>query len=144
MLLFLASLAIAAPEFDQLAFMAGHWKSENNGTINEEIWLAPAGALMVGSARTVQPGPPAHGSFEHLRIENRKAGVVYIASPGGTGTTEFQLTGGDDHTAVFTNPDHDFPQRITYWTTGPDTLHARVEARDGEAWKGFELHWTRQ
>jgi hypothetical protein len=28
--------------------------------------------------------------------------------------------------AVFANPDHDFPQRITYHQTDPDRLHVKI------------------
>jgi len=63
----------------------------------------------------------------------RAGGVVLHASPGGRfPTTEFALVDLDDQRAVFSNPDHDFPQRITYQRDG-NRLHAEIEgAEDGE------------
>ena len=42
---------------------------------------------------------------------------------------------------VFANPEHDFPQRITYWRKG-DTLRVRVEAQKDGEWDGFEQTWS--
>ncbi len=42
---------------------------------------------------------------------------------------------------VFANPEHDFPQRITYWLEGETGLRARVEAQRDGKWVGFDLAW---
>jgi hypothetical protein len=73
--------------------------------------------------------------FEFMRIENRKEGIVFIAQPGGEQPTPFRLTAHDAKTLVFSNPAHDFPQRIEYRRTGPDTLEATVGMIDGKGHK---------
>jgi hypothetical protein len=75
-------------------------------------------------------------AFEFMRIENRKEGILFIAQPGGEQPTAFRLAAHDAKTLVFSNPAHDFPQRIEYQRTGPDTLEATVGMIDG---KGQEL-----
>lgn len=125
---------------ESVAFLAGHWKSEN--PVNEEVWLAPANGLMLGMARSLS----ANGaSFEFLRIEARESGIVYVALPGrATSPTDFPLTDCGPGFATFENPDHDFPQRLHYEMRGAGVLTATVEGRDGHGvMSGFTLIWTR-
>jgi hypothetical protein len=70
-------------------------------------------------------------AFECLRIEARQNGIFYVAQPNGRPPTSFRLTMIDDSTAVFENPDHDFPKRITYARSGADALTAKVDGGDG-------------
>ena len=122
----------------RLAWMAGCWRGE----AGEECWLAPRGGMMIG----VNRGPEREGKapfFELLRVVEDEQGLVLQAQPGGRfPPTPFRATEIGDSRVVFANPEHDFPQRITYSLDG-QTLRARVEAqRDGE-WRGFEQVWSR-
>lgn len=126
-----------AATLDDLSWLAGCWTSSEGGQTIEECWLAPGGGMMVGMHRTV--GADGRASFEFLRIAEVDGGLAYLASPGGRTPTPFHLTRHESRKAVFENPEHDFPQRMTYWLDGGGVLHARVEAeRDGEM-RGFEL-----
>ncbi len=105
-----------------LAWLAGHWRSDQVGVIAEEVWLQPRGGMMLAVGRTVHnPGGQKSDSrgratafFEYLRIESRDNGPVLIASPLGKTGTEFPLTECGPGHASFTNPDHDFPQTLQY------------------------------
>lgn len=125
--------------------MTGHWEGEANGVSSEEIWLEPRGGMMLGLHRDL----PASGraSFEYLRIENENDGIVYMASPGGAPPTPFLLVSSgvkESRRAVFENPGHDFPERITYWLGEDGQLHARVEGRiDGKP-ASREWIWSRR
>jgi hypothetical protein len=57
----------------------------------------------------------------------------------------FPLVSVTDDTVVFENPDHDFPQRITYQRNGDDSVTATVEApgRDGGEPRRIVLEFTR-
>lgn len=112
------------PALADLAWMAGHWATEEHGTRTEELWLAPGGGLMLAMNRTTpQTGRAA---FEYLRIEERKDGLVYVASPGGKGATEFPLADVGERFVLFENPAHDFPQRIRYELDATGALQAQV------------------
>jgi hypothetical protein len=120
----LAAHEPAAADVASLQWMTGHWSSEAGGVISEEIWSSPAGGILVGMHRDVKG---AKASFEFMRIAQDPEGIVYLAQPGGRSpATPFRLTDSAAHRAVFTNPAHDFPQRITYWRDG-EKLCARVE-----------------
>lgn len=130
-----------AANVDDLAWMAGYWvRDAEGGRQVEELWLPPAGGVMLGLHRDVR----ADGSawFEFLRIAAGEGGLAYWASPGGREPTPFHLVEFGERRAVFANPEHDFPQRILYWLEG-DALHARIEGVDtGEA-HGPEWSWRR-
>jgi hypothetical protein len=122
----------------QVAWLSGCWLGE----AGEECWLPPLGGEMIGINRSPIAGkePPA---FEFLRIIEQGGGLVYLASPGGRyPATPFKAVEVSTSRVVFANPEHDFPQRITYWREG-ETLHARVDAQEDGEWKGFDLSWAR-
>jgi len=130
-----AAVAAAAPlesaTVQDLAWMAGHWRLEHGTTIVEEGWFAPAGGSMVGVNRTVS-GEATTG-FEFLFLRETDGGVVLSASPDGRcPATEFVLTELSGQRAVFSNPEHDFPQRIVYSREG-DRLQGEIAgSSDGE------------
>ncbi len=136
-----ASASAAAPAFsiDALAFLTGHWSAEGpGGSSSEELWLPPKSGLMVGLNRSVSR--KGRVSFEFLRVEQRENAVAYVAQPGGGKPTAFLLTRAEGQLAVFENPEHDFPRRITYRRHGT-ALHARVDdGTDGS--HGIEFAWT--
>jgi len=125
-----------------LAWLSGCWVGE----AGEECWLEPRAGAMLGVNRGAAGGGKAP-PFEFLRIVEEDVGLVYQASPGGRcPPTPFRAVEVAERRVVFANPEHDFPQRITYWLEGSGgdaVLHARVEAEsDGEK-RGFELVWRR-
>jgi hypothetical protein len=125
LLTFAATLCLSAepPSVASLAWMAGHWSSESNGVVAEEIWSLPAGGMLIGMHRDVKG---TRASFEFMRIVSDAEGIVYLAQPSGRPATAFRLVEQDAQRAVFANPQHDFPQRITYWRDGT-SLCAKVE-----------------
>ncbi len=108
-----------------LAWLAGLWEGEKDGARNEEQWLAPAGGTMLGVSRTLAGGETA--SFEFMRIEEKDGRVVLTAHPSAGPGVPFTLARSGSAEAVFENPAHDFPQRITYRREPGGRLFARVE-----------------
>lgn len=107
---------------DGLSWLSGAWTGTRGaqGQITfEERWSPPLGGAMLATSRTVSRGKMS--AFEFLRIVERDGGLVYIAQPNGGTATEFVLTelGGENgnHRAVFENPRHDYPKKITYEIT---------------------------
>jgi len=138
---------VAAPKADPaalapLAFMAGCWEGEKDGTRSEECWLAPAAGLMVGVHRDVFKN--GRTMFEFLRIEAQPTGVFYLASPRGAPATSFGMVRASGGRAEFVNPMHDYPQRILYWADGRDKLKAVVEGPSKGKSLREEWTWTRK
>lgn len=122
-----------------LGWLAGCWEGEGGGGRNLECWTAPEGGMMLGVSKVISERGT---QFEFLRIASHGDGLAYLASPGGKPAVAFALVESGPGHAVFANPEHDFPQRITYRRDG-SALTARIEAqRDGQ-WDGFDVHWER-
>lgn len=123
------------PEF---SWLAGHWRSENDGRISEEVWMAPEGGLMTGMGRTLRDGRAV--SFEFLFIATGED-AAYYAQPGGRPPVRFRLVSQEGESAVFENAEHDFPQRIEYARDG-DMLTATISTLDRE--REISWSWTRR
>ena len=84
----------------------------------------------MGMSRTVAGGKTAE--FEFLRIEQRENEIYYVAQPKGRcPATDFKLTSVNAQEAVFENPTHDFPKRISYKKTADDSLTASIDGGEG-------------
>ncbi|MDJ0835795.1 MAG: DUF6265 family protein [Acidobacteriota bacterium] len=126
---------------EPLAFMAGTWRGAQDGVTTEEHWTLPAGGIMLGLHRDVFGDGKAF--FEYLRIEVREDGIYYVASPKGRGATSFSYTSGGKNRAVFENPDHDYPKRITYSLDPEGRLVARIDNGEDNDPKARSWRWSR-
>ena len=125
------SVAPQAPgKIGDAAFLAGVWRQLQGESRVEEFWTGPAGGLMLGAGRELAGGKLAF--FEHMRIEERGATLVYVALPFDENATEFLLQSCSADEIVFANGAHDYPKRIRYRLEADGTLVARVEG-DGRA-----------
>ena len=127
----------------ELDWLAGWWQSENDGERSEELWLPPAGSKMPGVHRDVMAdGRTLTESLVIVAADNGE--IRYVARPGDAPPTAFELQSIDAAamTAVFTNPHHDFPRRITYRRVG-DELHAIVDDGIDPPESSLEWTWTR-
>ncbi len=117
-----------AARIDTLDWLAGDWSGKRRSASIEERWSPPAGGAMLATSRTVNGGKMT--AFEFLRIVEQGGTLVYVAQPGGRTATEFTLVEQGETRAVFENPRHDFPQRITYERID-EQLTAEISFIDG-------------
>jgi hypothetical protein len=94
--------------------------------------MVPAGGAMLGNSRGTRGTPPAMVEFEFLCIAQRAGGLVYTAMPNGGGMTDFLLTKVSADSVTFENPDHDFPQSITYTKRADDGYDATIAGAPGQ------------
>lgn len=136
----------------QLEWMIGTWSSTGeDGAETVERWCAGEDGSLIGENRTIAGAQVVHS--ETLRVEARGDVLVYVASPSGQATTEF--TGGarcggeldssgasncaETCEALFTNPEHDFPNEITYGRcTQNELLVATIRGGERRASWTFE------
>lgn len=118
---------------DEMSWLSGCWMNDDGST--REVWSKGFDGLLFGYSVTQKDRKVTF--FEELRIERREAEYVYIASPGGTGTTEFVLTDRGEKSALFENPAHDFPQRLLYKRHG-NQLTVNVSTLDLS--RGFQVN----
>jgi len=137
-----APSASSAPEVagrvGDASFLTGVWVESRGASRVEEYWTPAAGGQLLGAGRELQGGKLMF--FEHMRIEERGASLVFVALPFGKGSTEFALKSCAAHELVFENPAHDYPKRIRYRLEQGGTLVARIEGDGGRA---EEWHYAR-
>jgi hypothetical protein len=116
----------------RLAWLSGCWEASSATRTTEEHWMAPRGRSMLGMSRTVRGDSVVDYELVVLREHGNQ--IAYEAHPSGQRAAVFTSRAFGDSSAVFENPDHDFPQRVGYQRRGPDSLLAWVEgSADGRA-----------
>jgi hypothetical protein len=68
-------------------------------------------------------------AYEFLVIRPGPKGLEYVAKPSGQAEAVFTAVRITDREAIFENPAHDFPTRITYRLQPDAGLHAVAEGR---------------
>lgn len=137
-------LAMAAQDsaLERARWLSGCWKLRAPGRLTVEMWMPPAGDLMIGGSRTVANGVVRE--FEHLRIKADAGKLTYIALPSGQNETLFPAKEVSDTALVFENLSHDFPQRIIYRRRGADSIVARIEGPGpNQRTRGFDFPMRR-
>lgn len=105
-------------------WMSGYWLACEGGEIAEN-WIGAGRDTLLGANLS-------SGGYEFLRIAaNANGEIAYYSMPNGRSPpTEFVLTSHADQRAVFENPAHDFPRRITYERDG-GVMTARIDGGEG-------------
>lgn len=131
-----------ADAFAPVAWLAGCWSPQGREAGSAEQWMAPAGGVMLGMARTLRNGRVVEFEFMQIRVD-ADGRLRFIAQPQGRPPTEFPLLRHGEAEAVFENPAHDFPQRVLYRREAADRLVARIEGlRNGQA-RGIDFPMQR-
>ena len=114
------------PHLANLSWLEGTWVRHENNAESKEWWKKKDNAVIDGGSQTTQNGKVVFS--EELKIEESDSGIFYIANVSeNAGPVGFKLTQIKFQHVVFENPKHDWPQKITYTLTAPDSLLARVE-----------------
>jgi hypothetical protein len=133
----------AEPEIAKLSWLAGCWASEGGEPGSGEHWTSLAGETMLGTSRTVKHGKTVEFEFMELRyLPDGK--LAFIAHPSGQRTTVFPVLRISDSEVVFENPEHDFPQRVSYAREGESKLRARVEGNRKGTHRVIEFPMSRE
>ncbi len=126
----------AKAKIADMDWLSGAWVGSGKVT-TEERWGPALGGSLLATSRTIKKGKMV--GFEYLRIVERENSLVYIAQPGGRTPTEFTLVSLEGKRAVFENPRHDFPQRITYELSADGNLSASIGFINGGKPRSFEF-----
>ena len=102
----------------------------------EECWTAARAGIMLGSGRNGR-GDKLIG-WEVMRIEREADGLLtFWGSPMGAKPVPFRAISVSANEVIFSNPSHDYPQRIRYWRVGK-LLRAATSLSDGSK----AMQWT--
>lgn len=118
-------------DMQKLLWIADSWVSASGETTSYEEWKVINDDLFEGGSKTIKEGKVIFS--ESLKIEKTADGIYYVADVAhNPAPVKFKLTNVTDTSAVFENPDHDFPKKITYLLE-EGNLHAFIEGpgKDG-------------
>jgi hypothetical protein len=125
-----------------LKFMAGCWKGPaGGGTTIEEYYTAPTANVMLGVTRYIRGDRVT--AFEFTSIVQEDGAIVVTPRPEGQKPAAFRVTRLAGDSAVWENPQHDFPRLIAYRRLPGDTLVARIEGPGPEGSRSQEWRMTR-
>ena len=126
---------------EQARWLAGCWELKRGSRTGFEMWMPPAGGIMMGASRTVAGG--AVVEWERLQLTEREGKLVYTSLPSGQTEASFTSTALTDSSFTVENLQHDFPQRIIYRRQGADSLVARIEGPQGATTRGIDFPMRR-
>jgi len=127
--------AVTAQEADpnRLNWLTGCWQGDDG--VTREVWSDSEDGYHFGYSIVLKNGHAIF--FEQMRIDPAPM-PVFNAYPRGEGPFPFPAISLTDAEVVFANPDHDFPQKITYWRDG-ETLNARISRMDDTSPAAFRF-----
>jgi hypothetical protein len=128
-------------EIERARWLAGCWALQRGSRSGFEMWMPPAGGLMMGSSRTVAGGKVVE--WERLQLAELDGKLVYTSLPSGQTEASFTSTLVTDSSFTVENLQHDFPQRIVYRRHGADSLIARIEGPQGNSTRGIDFPMRR-
>ena len=117
------------PAIENARWLIGNWQSKSAKGLLTESWRKQDDSTMVGQGYFMAGDDTL--SLENIRLELRNGTLSYIplVSDQNNGRAfYFTLTRIADSLLVFENPEHDFPQKISYALLANDSLVAEVSA----------------
>ncbi|OCX52888.1 hypothetical protein BEL04_00730 [Mucilaginibacter sp. PPCGB 2223] len=129
--LLICSVAYAqSPGIKGLYLLAGKWEMKTKkGTIGESWKKMNANELQ-------STGYEIKGKdttwLEKVQLIKKSDGIYYIPTvknENGGKPVPFKLISSVNSEFIFSNPEHDFPQRVIYHLVKPDSLHAWIDGQ---------------
>jgi hypothetical protein len=143
-ILLASSAALAQNRLSDISWLAGCWSGKMGAALYEECWTSSSAGLMQGSGRMTEGGRIL--MREHMTIESDGPKVMlYVLNYGAKLAADqpvvgFALVEQKSDRLVFENPQHDYPQRISYIRLKDGNAVARIETIDGKRAVDFPLN----
>ncbi len=132
----------ARPEFARISWLLGSWEGRDSNQFLFENWRRVQDELFKGEAFiTIQNDTVFH---ELVTIEIKDSVLVYRVVVGQNPPVDFKLVIADEQTVSFSNPQHDFPQNITYKLRSDGSLYAYVDGMIGKQYRKEEFIYTKK
>lgn len=107
--------------------LIGIWEGPFGKGLYHEEWHKTSNNELSGKGYIIKENQ--NSNAEILKLIQNEKGVFYIADVShNPGPVSFRLSDLSDNIAVFENPEHDFPQKITYSFSDFDSLTAVIES----------------
>ncbi len=114
-------------DLDKLKWLIGRWEGLQGHGIYHEEWEFNEESGLTGKAYLIKKGEILN--TEKLKIHLSNGNIFYTAEVShNPSPVSFRLTSYENNIFIFENPEHDFPQKITYEKKEDGSLLAVVEA----------------
>lgn len=129
-------------ELQKLDWLLGTWQRESKDRVLYETWRRVSKHTFEGNGYAVADRDTIFTEF--LRIEQFGDSIFYTAKISENEyPVPFKLVSLGDSSVLFENPNHDFPQRISYSLVSDGSLHVRAEGLSNGEKSGLDFHFTR-
>jgi len=131
-------------ELEKLGWLIGKWENISDESEFYEIWTELNDSSFYGESVLLVNDDTAF--FETMTLENRLNTITLI--PTTIDQTDgnpipFVLISFVNGKFIFENKEHDFPQRIVYTNSQPDSLYAFIEGIDNGTYRKSEFRFKR-
>ncbi len=117
-----------------LDWLAGCWVTADKSS--QEVWVVDSDESLIGFGVALGAGKVVF--YEVLSIKQNDDGLwTYTAHPSGQASASFIAVETSENSVVFANPNHDYPQKISYRRDGSQ-LFATISLLGGENPNSFE------
>ncbi|MBA6392326.1 hypothetical protein H4J38_16285 [Colwellia sp. BRX10-3] len=131
--------AKACGTIESLTWLVGNWNSENSQLKINESWKQISAKTLEGSGYTHSIEKNKIVSSETLRLVEMSGEIFYIAKVASNDLpVAFKLTSCTAKTAIFENPQHDFPKKLSYQFNKAKSITVFVS---GENDKDFSIEF---
>ncbi len=127
-------------ELSDFSWLSGKWSGMQDETQFSEIWKSAEGNSMSGRGIAIANNDTVFS--ENIRLEQRGDDLFYTVNVSGEDGVDFKFSGYKNDSAVFENPEHDFPQRIVYFHKG-DELYACIDGKQEGAYNKMEFSFQK-
>ena len=126
----LTHLPAYSPAISDLSWLEGVWRGRVGSRDFEARYTSSEGGLVLSASKYTANGNAV--GFEFERFEKKNGSWVLTPYPDGKSSVSFRLSDHDPtaRRAVFENPAHDFPTRISYQRVADDSLTILVSGPD--------------
>lgn len=138
------TLTKSVTQLETANWLIGKWGNSENGMDVTEIWTKENDSVYTGISYAIRDKKDTV-SLERIRLEKQKDKLVYIPvvkDQNAGEVVKFTLTSSEEQKLVFENPEHDFPQKISYKLITEDSLLAEISGtyKGKEQSEKFPMH----
>jgi len=121
----------------QAAWLLGRWENNSDQGNLSEIWKKQNDSLYHGASYFVIAGDTVFS--ESIELFEKDGEVNYVVSgvEGNEDPVPFKLKSSNESRLVFENPQHDFPQTITYTHKGDSVIAVISGKQNGKPKKEY-------
>ncbi|WP_448697985.1 DUF6265 family protein [Mucilaginibacter sp. AW1-3] len=132
----LAALSICCVAYAQspgikvLYPLSGRWEMQTKKGIFGESWKKVSADELQSTGYSIKGKDTTW--LEKVQLIKKPDGIYYIPTvkdENGGKAVPFKLISSVNNEFIFSNPQHDFPQRVIYHLVKPDSLHAWIDGQ---------------